>query len=78
MSLVLDGSATVGYNHVCFTGAVGVAAMSDARHQALVNRIWDDIALTSIDTPSDSYGASLRLLYMLVMSGNWWQPTPTR
>ena len=74
----LDGSATVGYNHVCFTGAVGVAAMSDARHQALVNRIWDDIALTSIDTPSDSYGASLRLLYMLVMSGNWWQPTTIR
>ena len=52
--------------------------MSDARHQALVNRIWDDIALTSVDTPSDSYGASLRLLYMLVMSGNWWQPATVR
>lgn len=74
----LNGTSTVGYNHVCFTGAAGIGAMIDARHQAWVNRIWDDIALESVDTPSDSYGASLRALYLIVMSGNWWTPTPAR
>ena len=71
----LDGTRTVGYNYVCYTGAFGVGAMIDRRYQTWLNRIWDDIALTSIDTPADSYGASLRLLYMLVISGNWWSPT---
>lgn len=68
----LDGTPSVYYNYVCTTGAVGVAAMIDARYQTLLNRIWDDIALDFIDTPSDYYGASLRMMYMLVMSRNWW------
>ena len=52
--------------------------MVDARYQAWVNRIWDDIALESVDTPSDSYGASLRALYLIAMSGNWWTPKAAR
>lgn len=74
----LNGTPTVGYSHVCFTGAVGIGAMVDARHQTWVNRIWDDIALESVDTPGDSYGASLRALYLIAMSGNWWTPAPSR
>ena len=70
----LDGTPTVGYNNVCFTGAFGIGAMIDARYQTWLNRIWDDVAVTYVDTPSDYYGATLRLLYMLVMSDNWWPP----
>lgn len=70
----LDGSPVVGYNYVCTTGAFGVGAMVSAQYQTWLNRIWDDVAITYIDTPSDYYGASLRLLYMLAMSGNWWAP----
>ena len=70
----LNGTPTVGYNHVCYTGAFGVAAMVDKRYQPWLNRIWHDVAITSIDPSSDYYGSSLRLIYMLVMSGNWWAP----
>lgn len=49
-----------------------MGAMVDTKNQAWVNRIWDDIAIDFIDRPSDYYGASLRLIYMLVMSRNWW------
>lgn len=70
----LNGTPTVGYSYVCFTGAIGVGAMVDAKYQRWLNRIWDDVAITFVDQPTDAYGANLRLLYMLVMSGNWWVP----
>lgn len=70
----LSGKPTVSYNYVCFTGALGVGAMVDRKYQAWLNRLWDDIAVETVADPADYYGATLRLLYLLVMSGNWWSP----
>jgi hypothetical protein len=71
----LDGSRINGFNYVCFTGAFGVSAMIHGRYQILLNRIWDDLAKsTTVDSPSDYYGWTLHLMYMLVMSGNVWAP----
>ncbi len=70
----LNGTATVGWNHVCFTGAFGVGAMVDPRYQELLNDIWDDVAITTAGDPADYYGATLRMVYLLAMSGNLWAP----
>ena len=52
----LNGTPIVGYNYVCHTGAFGVGAMVDARYQSFLNRIWDDVAITFIDTPATITG----------------------
>ena len=70
----LNGAPTVGWNHVCFTGAFGVGAMVDGRFQDLLNDIWDDVAITTAGDPADYYGATLRMVYLLTMSGNLWRP----
>ncbi len=71
----LDGSPINYYNYVCFTGAFGTAAMINGKYQLLLNSIWNDLAqTTTVDTVSDSYGWTLHLIYMIVMSGNWWAP----
>lgn len=70
----LNGTPTVNWNYVGFTGSFGVAAMIDARYQTLLNNIWDDVAVTAVSDPGDYYGATLRMVYLLAMSGNLWRP----
>lgn len=70
----LNGTPAVNWNYVCFTGAFGVAAMVNSAHQDLLNRIWDDVAHTTVVDRSDYYGAILRMVYLLAMSGNLWRP----
>lgn len=66
-----NGEPLIGPENVLFTASLGVAAMSDSKHQDWLNRLWDRIAAAG----SDGYAAdSIRLLSMLVMSGNWWVP----
>ena len=56
---------------MAFTAPLGVAAMSDSKHQPWLNRLWDRIETA----PPESYASdSIRLLSMLVMSSNWWVP----
>jgi endo-1,4-beta-D-glucanase Y len=57
--------------HDCFTAAFGVAGMIDAANQTWVTAIWDELAS---HTDSDYYQDTIRLLAMIVMSGNWWTP----
>ena len=70
----LNGTPTVGWNYVCFTGAFGVGAMVDPRYQELLNDIWDDVAISTAGDLSDYYGATLRMVYLIAMSGNLWRP----
>ena len=70
----LNGTNFEWYSNVCFTGAFGVGAMVDDRYQALLNRIWDDVAISTAGDLSDYYGATLRMVYLLTMSGNFWRP----
>jgi endo-1,4-beta-D-glucanase Y len=70
----LNGANFEGYNNVCFTGAFGVGAMVHPRYQPLLNRIWDDVAIATAGDLTDYYGATLRMNYLLTMSGNFWRP----
>ena len=67
----LSGAPLAGEESMLFTAPLGVAAMSDAKHQAWLNGLWDR---TELAAPEGYASDSVRLLSMLVMSGNWWVP----
>jgi endo-1,4-beta-D-glucanase Y len=54
-----------------FVAPFGVAAMVDGSNQAWLDAIWQFLVR---DRSVDYYGASIKLIGMLVMSGNWFQP----
>lgn len=57
----------------CFVAPLGVAAMISDENQDWLNAIWTSLATESIND-NDYFGNSVKLLSMLVMSGNWWSP----
>jgi endo-1,4-beta-D-glucanase Y len=69
----LGGKPTPGASgdNIAFIGPFGVGAMTDAKNQIWLNRIWD---YASKEPMSDEeyYGNTLKLMCMIVMSGNWW------
>jgi endoglucanase len=70
----LGGTATANYTDNCFTIPFGVSAMTDAANQSWLNSIWTHAANTNTE---NYYNDSIRLLSMIVMSGNWWSPDAT-
>lgn len=70
----LRGRPTSRGHSLAFLGPVGAASTVDlggAARRRWVTKVWDALA----SAPSEGYyGDSLRLLSMLVMSGNWWRP----
>lgn len=71
----LDGTLSAGadYRSMAFVAPLGVAAMVDAGNQAWLNATWDLVAATSLADEA-YYENTLKLLAMIVMSGNWWTP----
>jgi endo-1,4-beta-D-glucanase Y len=55
----------------CFTAGFGVSAIVDAENQKWVDGIWAHLADAQIE---DYYGDTIRLISMIVISGNWWAP----
>ncbi|WP_163856069.1 glycosyl hydrolase family 8 [Paenibacillus elgii] len=70
----LDGSAALGEDaDLSFSAPFMVSAMTDSSNQQWLNDLWDYNA--AIPTEDALYfGNNLRLLSMLVVSGNWWTP----
>ncbi|OAB43020.1 licheninase [Paenibacillus glacialis] len=71
----LDGSSALEeYTDNSFSAPMMVAAMIDSDNQSWLNSLWDYNATQP--TSEDVYfGNTLRLLSMMVVSGNWWTPT---
>jgi endo-1,4-beta-D-glucanase Y len=59
------------YVDMAFVAPFGVAAMVDRAHQAWLNTLWDVIVA---DQGGGYYGDTIKVLSMIVMSGNWWAP----
>ncbi|HVM97299.1 MAG TPA: hypothetical protein VMT89_12975, partial [Candidatus Acidoferrales bacterium] len=61
------------YLSMAFVAPLGVGAMVDASNQTWLNALWDLV----VNQPLSSggyYENTLKLLSMIVMSGNWWAP----
>ncbi|HEU5077052.1 MAG TPA: glycosyl hydrolase family 8 [Polyangiaceae bacterium] len=67
----LSGEPRLGPESMLFTAPLGVAAMCDSQHQDWLNRVWDRVEAAAFEGSTTD---SVRLLSMIVMSGNWWVP----
>lgn len=73
---VRDGYTLAGgtfgtYASAAFVPPFGVSAMTDLGHQAWLNSIWNWCATSGTDS---YYEESIKVLSMVVMSGNYWMP----
>jgi len=69
----LNGKPLEEDSSAAFIGPLAVAAMSDPANQAWLNALWADL-LAREPAHEDYYGNTVKLLTMVVVSGNWWQP----
>ena len=70
------GQSYANYEDLSFTAPFLVSAAIDAQNQGWMNALWDTVAEGS-PTSSDVYfGNSIRMISVLVASGNWWSPAP--
>jgi endo-1,4-beta-D-glucanase Y len=70
----LDGTALGSTNSLAFVAPFAVAAMVEpdvGTNQAWLDRSWDAIASQPL---GDYYGDTIKMLAMIVASGNWWAP----
>jgi endoglucanase len=70
----LDGDSLPGsnYSSMAFIGPMGVAAMVDPAYQDWLDSLWNQMASTPLQKVY--FDDTLKLLSMIVMSGNWWSP----
>jgi endo-1,4-beta-D-glucanase Y len=67
----LDGREMVDYETMAFTGPFAVGAMLDTENQAWLDALWQH----SIEREMENYYEdTLRMLSLIVLSGNWWGP----
>ena len=66
----LAGAPLASYSSTAFTSPLLVASIVDAQHQSFLNMGWQIIKNANYSY----YDASINLLSMLVISGNWWVP----
>ena len=67
----LDGTPLGGGPNGAFVAPLAVAAMVDAKNQVWLDSLWRWMAGSGAE---DYYADSIRLLSMIVVSGNWWVP----
>ena len=68
----LDGNPLKKDDSAAFIGPLAVAAMSDPACQAWLNALWSDLLNRELAN-EDYFGNTVKLLTMIVVSGNWWQ-----
>jgi endoglucanase len=71
----LDGDAIAGTDYVslAFTAPFGAGAIVNSTNQAWLNDVWDFVVSRPISSEG-YYENTLKLLSMIVISGNWWAP----
>ncbi len=69
---VLPGS---NYNDLSFQAPFGVSAMISSANQTWLNNLWNYYQAVPLNRDG-YYGNTIKMLCMIVMSGNWWAPDP--
>ena len=60
---------------MAFIAPFAVGAMIDSGNQPWLNKLWTNVDTTNFNS-NDYYGNTLKMLAMIVLSGNWWNPYP--
>ena len=61
------------YEALCFIAPFAVAAMTNKENQIWLNRVWDYMVHFRA-SEFDYYDNSIRMICMLILSGNYWAP----
>ncbi|MFC9778911.1 glycosyl hydrolase family 8 [Paenibacillus chitinolyticus] len=69
----LSGKVIEADHAIAFTAPFAVSAMVDSSNQTWLNKVWSDI-VNSPTSDSYYYDNSIRVLSMIMVSGNWWTP----
>lgn len=72
LGTVLAGS---NYNDLAFQAPFAVSAMVASTNQTWLNNLWNYMKTVNINRDG-YYGNSIKLLSLIVISGNWWAPDP--
>lgn len=70
----LDGTAQYNWNDATFIGPFTVGAMLENTNQTWLNNLYDELLLNNNLVDGDYYSNTLKLLSMIVISGNYWVP----
>ncbi|WP_435745260.1 glycosyl hydrolase family 8 [Microbacterium sp. PMB16] len=68
----LEGEPLADYSDLAFTAPFTVSAMLDGGDQKWLDALW---TANSAEPVTSYFGDSIRMLSMIVVSGNWWSPT---
>jgi len=61
------------FEALSFIAPFGVSAMVDQKNQAWLNKVWDYLTAFKLKD-YDYYDNSIKLLDMIIISGNYWEP----
>jgi endo-1,4-beta-D-glucanase Y len=61
---------------LAFSAPFTVAAMTDAKHQAWLDALWNFTVVqdADVDQGDDYYGNTIKMIDLIILSGNWWAP----
>jgi endo-1,4-beta-D-glucanase Y len=74
-SLAGDDIRSRNYEALSFIGPFAVAAMVDPANQRWLNAIWDYLVQFKLKD-FDYYDNSIKMICLLILSGNYWAPSP--
>ena len=71
---ITNGTQLVSYSDNAFTAPFAVGAMVNATNQVWLNKLWTNIVSQSVAS-GQYYDNTIKMLDLIVLSGNWWTPT---
>jgi endo-1,4-beta-D-glucanase Y len=70
----LNGTPLYNWNDATFIGPFTVGAMADISNQSWLNKLYEELITNNDLQDGDYYSNTLKLLSMIVISGNYWNP----
>ena len=70
----LNGDKIYNWNDATFIGPFAVGAMSDVSNQNWLNKLYKELVSENNINSGDYYSNTIKLLSMIVLSGNYWVP----
>ena len=70
----LNGTPLFNWNDATFIGPFTVGAMLETTNQTWLNNLYDELLLNNDLINGDYYSNTIKLLSMIVISGNYWTP----
>jgi endoglucanase len=71
---LLDGTPVYDWSDATFSGPFTVGAMADVTNQTWLNSLYEELITNNDLQDGDYYSNTIKLLSMITISGNYWNP----